>query len=68
MDGDRRDTAEFMSNGSITCHDYSKEGLHEIWSAALNNLEMQVSSLALFGEVNGVWQYPAPTGLTYSLY
>jgi len=36
------------------------------WNASTTDTEMNNRWLELFGEVNGVWQYPAQTGLTYS--
>ena len=51
MDGDRWDTAEFMSDGQIDFHDYVTKELGDIWSGALEHLEQRLSDFPCDTEI-----------------
>lgn len=52
IDGDRRDTADFMSNGVLSTHNYSTGELSEIWHAALEQVEKKIKSFSSDNPIN----------------
>ena len=52
IDGDRRDTADFMSDGTLALHDYSAAELSNIWYVAVEHLEQIIKALPAINPIN----------------